>query len=68
MQNKYIIASFLVFIVGFASMAQGSGTPPPPGPPPPPGLPIDDSIIVLFVIALVYGMYKTYRLASKQSS
>lgn len=42
-------------------MAQGpSGmpTPPPPGPPPPPGLPIDDGIIPLFVIALIYGVYK----------
>jgi hypothetical protein len=61
MQSKNILASFLFLIIGLVSMAQGpSGmpTPPPPGPPPPPGLPIDDGIIPLFVIALIYGVYK----------
>ena len=33
-------------------------TPPPPMPPPPPGLPIDNGIIILFVLALVYGIFK----------
>ena len=38
-------------------MAQGD-MPPPPMPPPPPGLPIDDGIIALFIVALLYGVYK----------
>ncbi|RED46293.1 hypothetical protein DFQ10_10161 [Winogradskyella eximia] len=65
MQNKYILASILVFLVGFVSMAQ-NGTPPPPLPPPPPGLPIDGGIIALFVVALVYGIYKMYKLSIKR--
>ena len=52
-----MLASILFFFIGFASMAQGS-TPPPPMPPPPPGLPIDGGIVALFVVALVYGIYK----------
>ena len=48
-------------------MAQG-GTPPPPMPPPPPGLPIDGGIIALFAIALTYGIYKTFKLSSKNGS
>ncbi|WP_179021395.1 PID-CTERM protein-sorting domain-containing protein [Winogradskyella forsetii] len=67
MQNKYILASILVFLVGFGSMAQGD-TPPPPMPPPPPGLPIDGGIIALFAIALTYGIYKTFKLSSKKGS
>lgn len=46
--------------------AAQTGTPPPPMPPPPPGLPIDSSIIVLFILALVYGIYKVQNL-SKQA-
>ncbi len=32
--------------------------PPPPGPPPPPGLTMDGSIILLIVLALLYGIIK----------
>ncbi len=48
MQNKNMLASILFFFIGFASMAQGSGPPPPSGPTPP-GLPIDGGVIALFV-------------------
>ncbi|WP_299098291.1 hypothetical protein [uncultured Winogradskyella sp.] len=64
MQNKNMLASVLVFFVGFASMAQ-STAPPPPIPPPPPGLPIDNGIIVLFVLALGFGAYKAYTVSKK---
>ena len=30
--------------------------PPPAGPPPPPGLPIDKGIIILILVALLYGI------------
>ncbi|MUU79162.1 hypothetical protein GN138_11955 [Winogradskyella sp. HL2-2] len=59
-----MLASVLVFFVAFASMAQGE-TPPPPAPPPPPGLPIDTGIIVLFIVALIYGAYKIYNMPKK---
>ncbi|WP_458628315.1 PID-CTERM protein-sorting domain-containing protein [Winogradskyella sp. PC D3.3] len=62
-----MFASVLVFFVGFASMAQGSaGAPPPPAPPPPPGLPIDGGIIVLFTLALFYGIYKSYKISKQK--
>ncbi|MCI4444241.1 MAG: hypothetical protein JHC39_12130 [Lentimicrobium sp.] len=37
--------------------------PPNPGgkkPPPPPGLPIDDGIYIVFILALLYGIYIVY--------
>ena len=64
MQNKNLLASILFFTSGLASMAQ---TPPPPMPPPPPGLPIDSSIIFLFVVALIYGVYKSHK-ASRETA
>lgn len=36
--------------------------PPPPGVPPPPGLPIDNGLEVLLVVAILFGLYKTYQL------
>ncbi len=47
-------------------MAQG-GTPPPPMPPPPPGLPIDNGVMALFIIAMVYGIYKMNRLSKQKA-
>jgi hypothetical protein len=43
----------------FAGTAPASGPPAPTAkkPPPPPGLPIDDYIYILILIALVYGLY-----------
>ena len=66
MHKKNMFASVLVFFVGFASMAQGA-TPPPPAPPPPPGLPIDGGIVVLFLLALCYGIYKSYKSSHKSA-
>ncbi len=59
--NKNLLASILFFFVGHVSIAQGS-VPPPPMPPPPPGLPIDGNIIVLIVVALIYGICKVIQL------
>ncbi len=65
MRNKKMLAPILFFLIGFTSVAQGNGTPPPPRPPPPPGLPIDSGIIVLFVVGLIYGIYKVRQLSKK---
>ena len=45
-----------------AGTVPGSGPPSPTGkkPPPPPGLPIDDNIIGLVVVALLFGFYVIY--------
>ena len=42
MRHKTTLASILLFMISFVSVAQGLGdNPPPPMPPPPPGLPVD---------------------------
>ncbi|MBU2926666.1 hypothetical protein [Winogradskyella psychrotolerans] len=64
-----MLVSILVFFVGFASMAQDTtgSVPPPPAPPSPPGLPIDTGIVVLFTLALCYGVYISYKLSVKKA-
>ncbi len=64
MQNKNMLASILFFFMGFVSMAQGAA-PPPPMPPPPPGLPIDGGLFILFLLALSFGIYRTYKISRK---
>jgi len=59
-----MLASILFFFIGFVSMAQGSGPPQPSGPTPPP-LPIDGGIIVLFIVALIYGIYKVNKISKR---
>ncbi|MGJ8548361.1 PID-CTERM protein-sorting domain-containing protein [Winogradskyella wichelsiae] len=60
MQKKNILASTFIFFVGFIALAQGVDVPP-PAPPPPPGLPIDGGIVLLFSLALGYGIYKSLK-------
>jgi hypothetical protein len=61
-QNKKIFASILFVLISFVCSAQLDGsTPPPPAPPPPPGLPIDSAIPALFLLALIFGVYKIYK-------
>lgn len=66
LQNKKILASILFVLISFVCVAQG-GQPPPPMPPPPPGLPIDDAIPYLFVLALFFGIYIKIRHSRKVS-
>ena len=63
--KKYMLASVLVFLVGFVSMAQD--IPQPPAPPNPPGLPIDGGIVFLFLLALGYGIYKSYKISKRSA-
>lgn len=54
--------STLLTLLGATLTCVAAPDPPPPQvPPTPPGLPIDGSLVVLFVIALVYGLYKVYQ-------
>ncbi|NGY36453.1 hypothetical protein FQU23_002890 [Flavobacterium sp. XN-5] len=75
----------LVFLAGaFCSFAAKGKEPPQPNPagknnsalttfsgpgPPPPGLPIDENILILIIIALLFGIYIIYnhRLKTKAS-
>jgi hypothetical protein len=62
--NKFYL--FIAFLFGMLHTIAGNGGPPTPGiagrrkPPPPPGLPIDENIFILIVIALLFGMYIIY--------
>ena len=61
--NKFYL--FIAFL--FGTLCAIAGNPPPvPNPagrrkpPPPPGLPIDENIFILIIIALLFGMYIIY--------
>ncbi|WP_299095590.1 hypothetical protein [Winogradskyella sp.] len=64
MKNKNMLASISFFSIGYISMAQGA-MPPPPSPPPPYGLPIDGGIVLLFIIAFSFGIYKAVKISKK---
>ncbi|RAJ25727.1 hypothetical protein LX77_01142 [Gelidibacter algens] len=71
-QNKKILASFLLMSISFVCHTQtiGNGQMPPPpqaGPPNPPGFPIDDSLIFLFAAAIIYGAYMSFKMLKKKS-
>lgn len=72
--NKKILTSILlmfVSIVGNAQVSVGGGDGPPhpvpQGGPGPPGLPIDDGLIILFVAALIYGIYIIVKYSKKHT-
>lgn len=69
--KKFIIATF-GFLVSVVSVSGQEKMPPPPpqmqpfSGPPPPGLPIDNGLIILFIVALVFGIYKILKYKKDQ--
>ena len=68
-QNKRIFASILfvsILVVlisaSFLYQAGPGDNPPPPQPPPPTGVPIDNKIVILFLVAIFYGIKKSLRI------
>lgn len=55
--NKNFFISILLILIGLAGFAQNEPPVPQAKGPPAPGLPIDNGIIILFVVALIYGIY-----------
>lgn len=58
--KKFFI--IIIFLLGALNAFAGPN-PPAPGakkPPPPPGLPIDDGVYLVFILALLYGIYIIY--------
>jgi hypothetical protein len=59
--NKFLI-TMLCFLGSFVAFA--GPTPPAPThkkPPPPPGLPIDENILIVLLIAILLGIYIIYK-------
>ncbi|MBF2707448.1 hypothetical protein [Flavobacterium soyangense] len=62
---RIIIKKFFIIIISLFGIMNSIAAPHPPNPggkkpPPPPGLPIDDGLYMLFIIALLYGIYIIY--------
>ncbi|GAB5565236.1 MAG: hypothetical protein Wins2KO_22990 [Winogradskyella sp.] len=68
MHNNNKFALVLLILVSFASNAQTVTPPPPPTGPPPPGFPIDSGILILFVFAFLFGIYKASKFSKKSVS
>ena len=56
-----ILTLLLLVLAGSPMLAQDGGSGPPPPTDPPPELPIDSSLTILIVLALVYGGYVAYK-------
>lgn len=56
LHHKKITVSLLLCLYPVVSLL-AQATPPPPVPPPPPGLPIDDYIPVMIIVAMLIGVY-----------
>ena len=54
-----ILFLFVVVFSGVTGYAKNA--PPPPGIPPPPGLPINGGVMALFIVSIIYGLYKIYQ-------
>ena len=62
----------MIFVIGISNaFAANQATPSPVGrrrPPPPPGLPIDENILILMLIASLLGIYVIYSFNLKQKT
>lgn len=65
--KKYLNALLFILVSFICTAAQSQHEPPPPQPmgSPPPGLPIDNGLVILFVVALVFGIYKILKFSKK---
>ena len=70
-QNKKILTTTFAFFISVVCAVAQNQAPPQPQfatqGTPPPGLPIDDGLIFLFAVALIYGVYIVLRLSKKST-
>ena len=55
--NRVLLMSMFLLLQSIAVFAAKKGPPPPKKAPPPPGLPINDLILILVVVSVIYGFY-----------
>ncbi|WP_426095191.1 hypothetical protein [Flavobacterium sp. DSR2-3-3] len=69
---KIVFFSLMIFVIGISNAFAANQAPPSPfgrrRPPPPPGLPIDENILILMLIALLLGIYIIYSFKLKQKT
>ncbi len=53
----------VLFVFVTSAYAVQEAPPPPPMGPPPPGLPIDNAVLFILIIGLLYGIKKKWDLA-----
>jgi hypothetical protein len=63
-----IVTSLVVFLLPLTAVFAAPGPPPPSTPPPPPGSPLDGGILILALVSLTYGLYKTTEINRKKAS
>lgn len=62
--NKKILASILFILISFVCTA-AQDLPQPAPMSTPPGLPIDNGLMILFAVAIIFGVYMTLKLSKK---
>lgn len=62
--KKFLSTVFVLFMSLVCAAYQNPRPPVPnePNAPGPPGFPIDNGLVVFFIIALIYGIYKSIKL------
>ena len=66
-QFKTILISIVFLLSNIVCFAQDVDPPPPPAPPNPPGTPIDQNILLLLMVGLIYGAYSIYFSSKKNN-
>jgi hypothetical protein len=59
--NRFFVT--MIYLLG-VSIAFAKPYPPSPGykrPPPPPGLPIDENLFIVLILAVLFGIYVIYK-------
>ncbi|MDO8317128.1 MAG: hypothetical protein Q7T12_06365 [Flavobacterium sp.] len=69
---KSVFFTLMIFVLGIFNTFAANLVPPSPvgrrRPPPPPGLPIDENILTMMLVALLFGIYIIYNFKIKQKT
>jgi hypothetical protein len=68
---KSVFFTLMIFVLGMINAFAANPAPPSPAGkrvPPPPGLPIDENIWTMMLVALLFGIYIIYNFKIKQKT